>query len=623
MANLIYACWQGDDGGRLPSLVERTAERITPDDLRGRRPLLAEGPGECLCLTWPNRAVAVAGCSARLGATIGPAPDWHRPGTPEPDGSYAMVRSDPGTAEACCDEAGTRTLWYAFDSRRLLVSTSQRALVCLLQGLDWNPAAFAWFLSTGNLGPTDAWDRRIRRLPRGARLTLDRRRWALDLHTRPVRFAPRRMSGAEAADGLRGVLLEVFRNEALLPPTWVLPLSGGYDSRFILTALCRNGVRPRTVTWGMATSRNQRGNDACVAEQVARHFGLRNDYLVTETADAAPVELADAFLAAHGGTTDALFPYLDGLRLWSGFAREGMDGILRGDAGFGTRPRSERHHRFAMGLVLLQDFLEPAEAESVSDGRQELAEAFRRQPGESLQGYGDRLNHSHLVPVNLAALNDVKAPYLEIVNPLLAGSVLAFVRQMPDHLRALRVCYSRMVESMSPAIAFANLAADDSRNGFLGEQPFRDWIAGELDGDFCRRALPERLRLAWQGAACRHGATLTQSRSARAVLKRLLPGSWVRALQRALPPAPPSARDLAFRCALASRLERLLQADAGHLAGSDEHGQHLTVIQVAGDPGPEPVAQVPEPGPDLLSCPAGGEGQGDGAEGGSAENGKE
>ena len=576
MANLIYACWRGDDQGRFRSQLERAAERITPEGLRDQRPRVAAGRGECLCLTGPNRAVAVAGCSARLGAFTGPAPDWHRPGTPEPDGSYAMVRSDPGTAEAWCDEAGSRTLWYVFDPSRLLVSTSQRALVCLLQGLDWNPAAFAWFLSSGNLGPTEAWDRRIRRLPRGAHLILDRGRWALDLHTRPVRFAPRRMDATEAAEGLREVLMRVFRNDDLLPPTWVLALSGGHDSRFLLTALCQRGVRPRTVTWGMADSRTQPGNDAYVAGQVARHFGLRNDYLVTETAEATPVELADAFLAAHGGTTDTLFPYLDKFKLWSGFAREGVDGILRGDAGFGTRPRSEEHHRFAMGLVLLRDFLAPDDAEAVSDGRQELPESFRRQPGESLQGYGDRLNHSCMIPVQLAALNDVKAPYLEIVNPLLAGSVLAYVRQMPDRQRALRVCYSRVAESLSPAIPYASLAADDSRNGFLGEQPFRAWIAGELEGDFCRRALPERLRLAWRNAAGSHTTPLLQSRSTRAALKRLLPGSWVRTLQGILPPASPSARDLAFRCALASRLERLLQADGGCLekvaGGADQQG---------------------------------------------------
>ena len=101
----------------------------------------------------------------------------------------------------------------------------------------------------------------------------------------------------------------------------------------------------------MAASRAQRGNDAWVAELVARHYGVRNDYRVTEGSDAGPRDLADTFLAAHGGTTDILFPYLDGLELWSGFAREGVAGILRGDEGFGTRRRPERHHRCSRGTA--------------------------------------------------------------------------------------------------------------------------------------------------------------------------------------------------------------------------------------------------------------------------------
>jgi hypothetical protein len=566
MANLVYACWRGGDLEGLPGQIEQVARRITPASLGDPRPRVVVGHRECLGLTAPNRSVAVAGCCARLGLFTGPAQDWHRPGTPEPEGSYALVRSGPGTVEAWSDEAGTRTLWYVFDAQRLLVSTSLRALICLLGDLDWNPAAFAWYLSSGTLGPIDAWDRRIRRLPRGAHLVLDRGRWTLDLHTRPVRFTPQPMGEAEASESLRNAFESTLHGPDVLPSGWILPLSGGYDSRLLLAALARQGIRPHTVTWGMAASRAQRGNDAWVAEQLARYYGLRNDYLVTETLEASPREVVDTFLEAHGGTTDTLFPYLDGLRLWSRLAGDGVDGILRGDEGFGTRSRPERHHRHAMSLTLLKDFLPPEDAEAIADGRQHLPEEARRQRGESLQGYGDRLLHSFELPINLAALNDVKSPFLEIASPMLSRSVLALVRRMPDHLRALRATYERLVRSLSPPIPFATLAADDSRNGFLREPRFRDWIAGELEGDFCARVLPEGVRLTWLAATRRSSLSLLQSRSARATLKRLVPGSWVRILKRALPPEPPSAHDLALRCAMASRLERLLRADAGHLA---------------------------------------------------------
>jgi len=153
---------------------------------------------------------------------------------------------------------------------------------------------------------------------------------------------------------------------------------------------------------------------------------------------------------------------------------------------------------------------------------------------------------------------------------MLAGSVLAFVRQMPDRLRAVRACYERVVRAMAPPVPYATLAADDCRNGFLREQRFRDWIAAELEEDFCTRALPEPVRLGWLASTRRSSLGMLQSGSARATLKRLVPGSWVRTLKRALPPEPPSAHDLALRCAMASRLERLLRADAAHLAECED-----------------------------------------------------
>ena len=215
---------------------------------------------------------------------------------------------------------------------------------------------------------------------------------------------------------------------------------------------------------------------------------------------------------------------------------------------------------------MLRDFLPPGDADAISDRGQHLPEDGLRLPGESLQGYGDRLTHAYLNPISLAALNDVKAPFLEIASPMQAGSVLAFVRQLPDHLRSERACYRQLVRSLTPPIPFATLAADDSRNGFLQEPRFRAWIAGELEGDFCRRALPERLRLAWLAATVGGSDALLQSRSLRSALKRLVPGSWVVLARAALPPSAPSGRELAFRCALASRLQHLLRADAGHLA---------------------------------------------------------
>jgi hypothetical protein len=480
-----------------------------------------------------------------------------------------MIRSDGAVTELCTDFAGTRTLWYVFTERHFFASTSQRALVCLLQSLSLNRAAFAWFLSSGTLGPTDSWDRRTCRVPPGARLVLDHTSWTIQVHTSPVVFEPRSMSAFSASEDLLDILRKTIQGFDFMSHQWILPLSGGYDSRILLSLLDEMGLRPRTVTWGLASSRTQPGNDACIALRVADHYGLPNDYLITEMSGAPPGEVVDAFLSASGGTTDALSPYLDGLKLWSGFTREGVEGIIRGDEGFGTRPRPETHHRFAQGLWLLKDFLGEETAGIISDGRQAFPEDCQRRPGESVQSYGDRLVHSFFIPIHLAALNDVKAPFLTIANPMLSRAVLEFIRQVPDRLRARRALYERLVESISPPIPFATMSADDNGNGFLNSSQYRQWIAEELESDFADDLLPPDFHKTLLASVQQGASALIDPRSSRAVLKRYVPMSWVIRMRSWMDPVPPEARLMAFRVALASRLTRMFEGDAGLLSASN------------------------------------------------------
>ena len=572
MANLLYVCSRESWPGIDRRILEQVADRITPDLIRGHPHRILVRPGEGLCLTGPHGAAEVKRFAAHLGAFSGASKGWQQPGTPVPDGSFALIRSDGRITELCTDDAGSRTIWYAFTDRQFIASTSQRALVCLLGDLSLSRPAFAWFLCAGNLGPTDSWDRRIRRLPRGARLTLERSSWSIQIHTTPLVFEPMPMSEAAAMEGLHHVLWQAIKGCGFRTPPWILPLSGGYDSRLLLAALHEAGHRPRTVTWGMARSRDERGNDAYVARNLARYYGLPNDYLLTERSKATPEEVVDTFLAAHGGTTDALFPYLDGLKLWAQFTAEGVDGIIRGDEGFGTRSRPEGHHAPAQGLILLQDFLDPETAERISDGGQVMPEELKRRAEESLQTYGDRLIHGHFIPVTLAGLSDVKAPFLEIANPMLAASVLSFVRRMPDAMRAGRAVYQRLTASLSPPVPFASLSADDNWNGYLYGERYTRWMAEELQGDFADRHLPLRFRETLLAALGTGTPPNGHGLAGKRALKRLIPTSWV-ALARSLgKPAMPGARELAFRCALASRLARLLEKDAQLLNNAAEPG---------------------------------------------------
>lgn len=563
MSNLIYACWREGARAYPGDALARVADRITAPGVAGHPHQVATGVREALCLTGPVGAAVMKGLSAHLGAFAGEAKDWHLPGSPVPDGTFALIRSHGSFTEACSDFAGSRTLWYAFTETHFFASTSQRALVGLLGGLDLNRSAFAWFLSSGTLGPSAGWDLRLHRLPREARLTLDQARWALDLKVGPLAFRPERMTDREAEGALLETLRASIRRFDFSRGIWAMPLSGGYDCRFILTTLLEGGLKPATMTWGMASSRTQPGNDAYIAEKLAAYYGLAHDYLITEASEDPPQRVVDRFLAASGGTTDQLFPYLDGLRMWAAFAEKGIAGVIRGDEGFGWIPvKTEAHARNSVGLTLLSDVMDGAAAEEIADGSQRLQEEWLRRPEESIACYRDRLYHGYRIPVGLAALNDVKAPFVEIASPLLAREVLSLVRRMPDALRTDKALFRRIATSLSPPLPYATMGADDDRNGYLGSAPYTRWFKEELDGPSARGLVPAFLRAQLLAGLESRPLAGGASRSLRASLKRILPTAWIRAARAQMGPARPSLRLLTLRVALASRMVQMLQEDA-------------------------------------------------------------
>ncbi len=564
MSNLIFAAWREAGDALDEATLRRVADRIRPRGLERHAHHLTSGLRERLAIVGPQGAATSVGTSARVGAFSGTWKEWHLPGSPVPEGSFALIRANPSTVELCSDFPGSRTLWYVRTATHFFASTSQRALIALLGDLQLNRTAAAWFLSSGSLGPVDGWDTRISRLPGNARLTLDRTTWALEVDATPVAFHPR---PARPAD-LRQELLELLRDTVggfdFSTAHWAFPLSGGYDCRFILGALHDQGMRPHSITWGLAASLTQPGNDAYVAKALAAHYQLPHDYLLTEMSQEGPEAVVDAFLRASGGDTDQLFPYLDGLRLWSSLPERGIEGIIRGDEGFGWVPvKSEAYARSSVGMMLLSDFLPPTLAESISGGGQHLPPAFERQGAEeSLACYRDRLYHTYRIPIGLAALNEVKAPFVEIASPLISRRILEFVRQMPDALRTEKHLFRQVAKSVSPGIPYATMSADDDRSGYLQSEAYSRWMEEELGSEVAHRLLPEAFRESLRHSLRRQPSSLSPTRSLRAALKRLIPTGWVRSFRAQMGPVVPSQRLLALRASLTARTVRMLEADA-------------------------------------------------------------
>lgn len=261
----------------------------------------------------PGAAVRVEGDKeALLGHVLGtPALDGGRPpegpghlpgtpaleGGPPPEGIFAAWRWDGQRLLARNDRYGMHPLYYRSDAGCLALSPDPLALLRPGESAELDHGALAVFLRLGCFLGEDTPFAAIRALPPAARLT-----WTRDgLHLESAALpppGPADLTRAQAVDGF----IELFRAAVArrLPfEPYVMPLSGGRDSRHILLELCRQGAPPRLCV-SAAKFPPDPGADAAVAAELAGRLGLPHHTLARPRSQFAAERTANP---AQGMTT--------------------------------------------------------------------------------------------------------------------------------------------------------------------------------------------------------------------------------------------------------------------------------------------------------------------------------
>jgi len=571
MAKLVLVCGRGDATLPFtPAHIEALAARLTPDNIGVE--VLAEAPDAHLLTGVFGRASGVRreGGSICAGCPAGPVSDWWRPGADAPDGTYALLRADRTTVELLADAVASRTIWYVRTERLFIASTSQRAVVFFLRDFEPEASARLWMISSGALGYQQSWDTRICCLKGGSRLVLDRASWRMRVVDAPLEFAPRDAGPDEHTRALKEAMADTFGGLRLDLSRWVLPLSGGMDSRAILLYL-KNAKELRTITWGSQKARLDGRADGMVAARLAEHFSLKHEYFEVEPADEPPEKILRRFLIAGEGRIDQLAGYADGFVLWRTLYERGCTGIIRGDTCLNHLRRADAIAVYGKWAYLRwSDYSNLARFLPVGESaRQERSPELAKRDGESRADWRDRFYLEYEIPVRLAPLNDLKLPYVEIANPLLSRRIVSCVRQLPEEMRTDKKVFRDLVTEMGPDIPFASRRATLRSEDILGEQRVlghilesidtaaaRDMFSGELI-EYVINAAGDPPR---RGKAARSIARLVAK-----ARRRLLPGSAKRVL---------NPRVLAFRVFIVCEIDRLLRSDAqaiesgGSLAGN-------------------------------------------------------
>jgi hypothetical protein len=574
MADLVLECVREGRSDRLHTKeqFQHVASRLTPTNIAARPTHAIETQGLRAAVVNPSEEGArVADGGVLLGGVIGAAGRWWDVGSEPPDGTYVLARYSGASVELLSDMTSSRTLWYALDEDRLVVSTSQRAVVMLLGDFELDLAAVAWLLTSNTLGPDCSWDARVRRLPPDSRLVLDRATWQAALELRPAVFEPVARSSKDHLDLLREAIAWSCGALDIDTDHWLLPLSGGIDSRIILAFMVKSGKRPRCVTWTTRESLRNPLSDAFIARLVARRYRVEHTYEFLDDAQKVDGAALQRFVEVGEGGSSEFAAYVDGCAMWSDLFASGVSGVIRGDDPLGARRRAvslEAARQSAAAVVA--DFPEGHLLRRLGLADQDWPERLRPRQGEGLEPYRDRMEQEVYVPYALAPLTEIKCRYLDVVNPLLSRRIAALVRTLPDELRMYGRAFSGIVDRESRPIPHARFASTPAVSTYLADEGIIGAVVAELVSADIESVLSEGAAMTLLAALASPSHNPAKVRSAAiAAMKVVRVALPSRVAYRLTPryrgPHPLTTMETAFRATVASKTVALLRQDAGAL----------------------------------------------------------
>jgi hypothetical protein len=270
-----------------------------------------------------------------------------------------------------------------------------------------------------------------------------------------------------------------FKSLNLNYSRWVLPLSGGYDSRGILCLLSKNSniQQLQTITWGLESAKSLKGSDAQVAKKVADKLNVPHIYHHTDFAEEPIETVINRFVLLGEGRIDHLAAYIDGFRIWKTLFEDGVKGTVRGDESFGWLPVSSAPGvRLSVGCALCSDFSNLQDYKRYGFPSQEMPQELEQKEGESLSAWRDRLYQQYRTPIFQAALADLKLSYVEQISPFQSKKILQHVRELPDHLRTEKLLFKKIIRSLSPKVSFASIDATASSHQILRQKQIVEFL---------------------------------------------------------------------------------------------------------------------------------------------------
>ncbi|MBX2939744.1 MAG: hypothetical protein KF880_06675 [Ferruginibacter sp.] len=549
-------------------LLKRICPTLMPDNIQPPPARIVESGHVVYAVINPASSNQCTDQAVCLGLTFGDTEEWFKPLHGYPDGAFCLFRADDNRVEIVSDVVGSRTIWYFKNEEVFIASNSQRAMVALLGNFEFNDAVIPWIMASGTTGPGLSWDKRFRMLEINSSVVLDIHQWALSEKNNPLKFEHENISEEEQEKRLAETLEETFRQFHFDFNKWVLPLSGGVDSRAILYFLDKLNPqfkKLRTITWGLPDAIHRKGNDAFIAKKLADHLGLSHEYYHLEADIQHVDDIFRRFLICGEGRVDAISGYTDGFALWKDLFAHNVEGIIRGEQTFGGRMvTTESDARIASGISLCSDYSNLVHPEW--DLPEQVFPAhLQRRPNESLITWRDRLIIAYRAPILKAALNDLKLNYVEVATPLISKGIVDRILTMTDEQRISKSLFKKVIRKMSYPVELATEVAIETPNEIFNSATIIQHFKQGIQQTHPEAFLPAPFVNAVMQTIQQLERKLSGSEkklSLKARIKKMIPLHFKKKLVKLKPkPAVHPAR-MAFRTYIICSMHQMLSQDA-------------------------------------------------------------
>lgn len=347
------------------------------------------------------------------------------------------------------DLVASRTIWHYSDEEKIIVSSSQRAMIAIIGNFEYNPQAASWMLCTGSLGPENSWDRRIKAIKPAHKITINKKTFlsVTELDQPPI--------NNELT--LSNIFDSVFSSFQSTQNT-AITLSGGWDSRACAYHLKKYQHTVPAYTWGTESSLSNPQTDAGVAHKVAQKLELPFRFKSLKSEN-SPENLLLGFVQKSEGRIDHINSFMDGFQFWEGLQKEGVTQVIRADEAFGwLRVSSEQNTRISLDINFPEDYENIKKCFEIGKLESPIwPDDFLKNHSESMSSWRDRLYRNFRLPYILSALQEVMLQYVEILNPLLHSDFVHWAEKQNDQDRTEKSLYKKFAKNLLPEISNATI----------------------------------------------------------------------------------------------------------------------------------------------------------------------